>query len=257
VARSDFIYYKERKLKTPYIHTEVVHNLTAPRVIAPIVIDLIHPRSVLDVGCGLGTWLKAFEECGVHDCLGVDGDYIDRSMLTIPVERFQSHDLTKKLSLGRKFDLVMSLEVAEHLPEQAADIFVESLARHGDTHLFSAAIPGQGGQNHVNEQWPVYWEEKFRRHGLYFYDVIRPVVWNSEQVDIWYKQNIFLVKKEKPPHATARMLSLVHPELYELKLRNEKAFYQSLLAGAQGMRVSSAIFFNAIRYKIKRLVGLK
>jgi SAM-dependent methyltransferase len=244
-------------MKALYIHTEFVHNLTAPRVVAPLVMDLVRPRSVLDVGCGLGTWLKAFEECGVTDYLGVDGDYVDQNMLKIPVGRFQSHDLTKRLTLGRKFDLVISLEVAEHLPEQAADIFVESLANHGDTHLFSAAIPGQGGQNHVNEQWPTYWEERFRQHGLYFHDVIRPAIWNNGQVDVWYKQNIFLVRKEKPAFPATRMLSLVHPDLYQLKLQNEEAHYQSLLAGTQGMRVSSVIFFNAIRYKIKRLIGLE
>ena len=145
----------------PYIHTEAIHNLSAPRVIVPIVLEMIKPNSILDVGCGIGTWLKVFEEYGVDDYLGIDGDYVDRSTLKISEKRFLPNDLRKRWSLNRKFDLVVSLEVAEHLPEEVADLFVSTLSAHGDTILFSAAIPGQGGQNHVNEQWPTYWQKKF------------------------------------------------------------------------------------------------
>jgi 2-polyprenyl-3-methyl-5-hydroxy-6-metoxy-1,4-benzoquinol methylase len=65
--------------------------------------------------------------------------------------------LIQPLDLEKEFDLVVSLEVAEHLPASAADQFVNTLVKHGKKILFSAAIPGQGGQDHLNEQWPDYW----------------------------------------------------------------------------------------------------
>lgn len=242
-------------MSTPYKHTELVHNLSAPREVVPLVMRLTGPSSVLDVGCGIGTWLKAFEENGVSDYTGIDGDYVDRSMLKIPSSRFQAYDLTKGFNLGRKFDLVISLEVAEHLDETAADIFIESLVKHGDVHLFSAAIPGQGGQQHVNEQWPEYWQKKFEHHGFYFHDVIRPEIWNNNKIDFWYRQNMFLIIRGK--RASSPMLSVVHPKLLELKINNASDYDQSLAAGKQGVRISFTIFLNSLKFKIRCLLGLK
>lgn len=124
--------------------------------VVPLVKRLLSPNSVLDVGCGPGTWVARWITEGVTDAIGVDGDYVDRSSLRIPAGQFVAADLEDPLHLGRTFDLVQSLEVAEHLDEVHADAFVASLARHGDTVLFSAALPGQGGAHHVNEQWPSY-----------------------------------------------------------------------------------------------------
>lgn len=122
------------------------------KVIVPLVLELIQPRSVIDVGCGVGAWLSVFKECGVRDIMGVDGDYIDKKMLQIPQERFLSFDLREPLRMDRQFDLVVSFEVAEHLPSECAERFVDSLVRLGPAILFSAAIPFQGGAHHMNEQ---------------------------------------------------------------------------------------------------------
>lgn len=219
--------------------------------------QIVNPASVLDVGCGIGTWLKVFQEHGVNDFVGVDGNFVDRRMLKISQERFHAHDLTTPVALGRKFDLVVSLEVAEHIPEQFADSFVEMLVKHGDVHLFSAAIPGQGGQNHVNEQWPEYWQKKFEPFGFYFHDVIRPQIWGNEQVDFWYRQNMFLVKREKPLQTPFHSLSVVHPELLNLKIGNEKEYFQSLIDGKQGIRLGFTIFLNTLKFKFKNLLGFK
>ena len=100
-----------------YIHTEDVHNFSAPAQVVPHIIDLINPRTVLDVGCGIGTWLKIFEQHHVSDLMGIDGDYVNRALMKISLDKFRSIDLKNKWSLDRKFDLVLSLEVAEHLPE--------------------------------------------------------------------------------------------------------------------------------------------
>jgi hypothetical protein len=118
------------------------------------------------------------------------------------------------------------LQRAEHLPATAAEEFVRSLARHGDAILFSAAIPHQGGAGHVNEQWPDYWAELFRRAGFAVYDWLRPRVWGNEQVAWWHAQNSLLFVREgttgewtkRLPRAApvGPLLRLVHPQRYLL-----------------------------------------
>jgi SAM-dependent methyltransferase len=208
----------ERKL---YIHEEAVHNLKAPEEVVPFIFRLLNPKSVLDVGCGLGTWLQAFQALGVNDVLGVDGNYVNRDLLKIPQERFMPLDLTKTWTANRKFDLVISLEVAEHLEEKFADTFIKSLVKHGDVILFSAAIPRQGGQNHLNEQWLSYWLDKFNKLDFVMYDAVRPVFWNNKNVDVWYKQNMVIFCKaghlltSKLEEISGRYVNVVHPELFE------------------------------------------
>ncbi len=113
--------------------------------IVPLIVEIVEPRSVIDVGCGTGTWLSVFKDLGIDDVWGVDGDYVDRSLLQIPPERFMARDLAQPFVLDRVFDLVICLEVAEHLPPESAGTFVNSLVKLGPVILFSAAIPHQGG----------------------------------------------------------------------------------------------------------------
>ena len=131
-------------------------SLESARQIVPIVLHLIRPKKVVDVGCGLGTWLSVFAEAGITDYLGVDGSYVPADMLLIPRDRFLAHDLTQPLQLPDRYDLAVSLEVAEHLPASCAEAFVESLTNLAPVVFFSAAVPFQGGTTHVNEQWPEY-----------------------------------------------------------------------------------------------------
>lgn len=183
-------------MKSLYIHAENIHNTNAAKIVVPLILDIIPVKSVLDVGCGTGTWLRVFGDHSVNDYVGIDGEYVDPTQLYIDKSKFIPHDLTRPIDLQRKFDLVLSLEVAEHLPESAADTFVETLVRHGRVVVFSAAIPGQGGQNHLNEQWPAYWQEKFKSHGYLYYDLIRPKIWHNDGVDVWYRQNMFILFHE-------------------------------------------------------------
>jgi len=168
--------------------------------VVPAVIECIRPSSVIDVGCGLGAWLAVFRKHGIEDknLLGVDGDYVDRTLLQIPRDCFQARDLSKPLALHRTFDLAMSLEVAEHLPPERADDFIAELTSLAPVVLFSAAIPHQGGVSHVNEQWQDYWVRIFASHGYEVHDVIRPILWDNRDVLAYYCQNTFLyVKKER------------------------------------------------------------
>src|SRR5262249_11402135 len=131
-------------------------SVSAEQVV-PIVVDLVQPQSVVDVGCGQGAWLRAFRRRGIADILGLDGPWIDQARLYFPADRFIALDVSEPVRLGRGFDLAVSLELAEHLRAEAAPTLIESLTTFAPVVLFSAAIPGQGGTGHVNEQWPDYW----------------------------------------------------------------------------------------------------
>jgi SAM-dependent methyltransferase len=198
-------------------------------VVVPLVNELVQPTSVLDVGCGVGTWLAEWTSQGVTDVCGLDGEYVDEAMMQIHSTNFKAVDLRSPFSLDRRFDLVQSLEVAEHLGESCADVFVRSLVDHADTILFSAAIPGQGGTNHVNEQWPSYWSEKFSRFGLKPFDVVRPVVWADPRVDWWYRQNILIFSKTSAFEARQPCIDIVHPKCFEANHQYRKPSFRELV----------------------------
>lgn len=209
------------------------------KVIVPLVLKLVKARSVIDVGCGIGTWLAVFKKEGVKETAGVDGPWVKPEQLLIPAADFRSVDLRKPLSLSKKFDLAVSLEVAEHLPRESADTFVESLVRASDIVLFSAAIPFQGGTDHLNEQWQHYWAQKFEKHGYEAVDCIRSRVWTDARVAFFYAQNMLLfVKKSKlkqnkllqREHALTKreQLSIVHPHRYTLIAQERKKMFNAL-----------------------------
>ncbi len=156
-----------------------------------------NPSSIVDFGCGTGTWLAAAKQINRDiEVVGVDGDYVDRNMLMINKKEFLPRDLTRELDLKRKFDLAMSLEVAEHLDEKYADVFVDTLCRHSDIILFSAAHLGQGGDGHINEQPIEYWINKFEKRD-YVWNDIREIFKNNYDIEPWYKDNISLFIKRR------------------------------------------------------------
>lgn len=166
------------------------------RTIAALLLGEIKIGSLLDVGAGHGAWAAEWMEAGVKDVVAVDGHYVNLAQLAIPARCFMSRDLAQPLDLGRRFDLVQSLEVAEHLSEEHAEPFVDSLARHGDVILFSAAVPNQGGEHHVNEQPPEYWRRHFAARGFEVFDWIRPRVAINREVKAWYRFNSFIYANE-------------------------------------------------------------
>lgn len=169
------------------------------QVVVRAVFDYLKPASVLDVGCGRGVWLREWMAVAPH-CFGVDGAYVDTRNLAIPARNFAAHDLSQPLNLGRRFDLVQSLEVAEHIHRDCADTFVDNLCRHSETVLFSAAIPGQGGEGHINEQPLEYWRAKFRARGYAAYDLIRPRI-DKPEVEPWYRYNVILYIEDRVRNA--------------------------------------------------------
>ncbi len=197
----------------------------AARVIVPIVLGLVQARSVVDVGCAEGAWLSVFRENGVDDLVGIDGSYIAPDRRLVSATQWVSRDLAEPIRLDRIFDLVVCLEVAEHLPATRAAAFVEDLTRLAPVVLFSAAIPFQGGVAHINEQWQDYWAEHFSAIGYSAVDAVRPLVWTHPQVKWFYAQNTLLYVRhdvlDRHPALSAaraatllRPLRVVHPQKY-------------------------------------------
>jgi SAM-dependent methyltransferase len=234
-------------------------------VIVPLVVDLLHPRSVVDVGCGDGSWLAAFRRLGMEDVLGIDGDYVERGLLQIPQNHFQAADLSRPLVLSRTFDLAVSLEVAEHLPEKCAAVFVESLTRLAPVILFSAAIPFQGGIHHVNEQWPDKWSEIFRERDYLPVDCIRGRIWQNDAVDWWYAQNVLVfahktflqgdtILRAEFEKTNPNQLRLVHPRNYLEAFVPVQPPNWSVETASQLLRVCLR---NAVLRRLYALVGKK
>jgi SAM-dependent methyltransferase len=231
-------------------------------VIVPLVLHLLPVRSVLDVGCGDGSWLRVFQKLGVKDVLGIDGEYVTVDLLQIPQDRFRAVDLAKPFDVGRAFDLAISLEVAEHLPAESASTFVESLARQAPLVLFSAAIPKQGGNHHLNEQWPDYWVKLFLGHGYLPVDFLRRRIWQNDAVEWWYAQNTLLFARadlvESNPTLKAEFertnpaqLSLVHPKQY---LAAEEVVRAQQPPPPSGVKAASRLLLLCLRNAVtKRL----
>ncbi|MCI0599714.1 MAG: methyltransferase domain-containing protein [Beijerinckiaceae bacterium] len=229
-------------------------SISAAQVVVPIVLSLFPCRSVVDVGCGVGGWLKEFERRGISDYLGVDGDYVPRRMLKIPEDRFLPLDFEKVTDLGRCVDLACSLEVAEHLPASRAKPFIALLVKAAPVVLFSAATPHSGGLGHLNEQLQSYWARLFAEHGYIALDPIRPVIFGDSRVQWWYRQNIIVYcMPEYRPQGCAVVtssyeLDRIDPELLECIAKGPHNGWQA----AQTLVRSCWVLARAVVHQIRR-----
>ena len=192
--------------------------ISSAHVVTDHLLKELEISSVLDVGCGQGAWLSVWKKNGVENVFGLDGHYVDRKKLMVDEANFLAHDLSEDLALNKQFSLVQSLEVAEHISENHAKTFVNNLVKHSDFILFSAAPPGQGGDNHINEQPYEYWRKLFSEHSYDVIDWVRPKLKNNPNVERWYQYNTFLyVKSSKVEHLTLELKKYLLPSSEELK----------------------------------------
>lgn len=225
----------------------------AATAIIPLALRATGARSVVDVGCGVGTWLAACAENGIEDYLGIDGYHVDADLLQIPRQRFRTADLREPLTLDRSYDLALSVEVAEHLPPEAGPSLVRQLTGAAPAVLFSAAIPGQTGPGHINEQWQSYWVGLFASHSYSPVDEIRPAIWSLDEIPFWYRQNVILyLRRDRLPasYAPPRMVDVVHPELLKnyVTWRHQERYVSG--------RAALSILANKIGNRLSRLTSL-
>ena len=187
----------------------------------PEILRRIKPQSIVDLGCGEGVWLSVVNNINPSiEILGIDGEYVKKEELKISEQFFSAADISKPVKYDKKFDLAISLEVGEHINKVDADQFIDNLVGLADVILFSAAIPGQGGEYHVNEQWQNYWIEKFEAKG-YSPDLsVRNFFWNNGKISPWRRQNIILFSRQQLclfPEVS-NIYSVVHPDMFQIKV---------------------------------------
>jgi hypothetical protein len=236
-------------------------SLRSARAIVPIILRYFSVRSVVDIGCGIGTWLKVFEENGVSEILGIDGPHIDQNLLIIQKEKFVAADFRSQLNIPGHYDLAMCLEVAEHLPEELSTALVMRLTAAAPIVLFSAAVPGQPGIEHINSQWQDYWRTIFRDRSYVALDLVRPTIWGRQDVDYWYQQNTIIychdaiaaTRLDLPRASKKSSLNMIHPDLYEQITREYEEKIRALSNPSFGnvMRSIPTIVIKTLRRHMK------
>lgn len=181
-----------------YVHDEAFYRYIqqgatrSARIVVPLIVRSLNVQSIVDVGCGAGAWLSEYHNNGVLQYLGIDGDHLEPNLLQIPSAHFMPLDISLPFDLGRRFDLAQCLEVGEHIESSASQTLIANLVKHSDFVLFSAAVPGQGGENHVNEQPYEFWREIFAQYNYSPYDFVRPLLRSERKVEVWYRHNTML-----------------------------------------------------------------
>lgn len=241
-------------LKHGYAYDLDLHKNESAAPIASLLFEIINPHSVIDFGCGKGQFLKAFKNLGTTEVLGYDGPWArEHNACNLTDGEFISVDFERPDSIPNKqADLAISFEVAEHLMPEKAHSFIAKLTQSADVIAFSAALPFQGGQNHVNEQPLEYWINLFIDQGFLPYDVIRPVIWNNESIEVWYRQNICLFIRQGNPlgqkvedwfanqNTAAQPRTMVHPSFYALRMREYQSRLDQLYEG--GIKPTSYLY---------------
>lgn len=229
--------------------------------VVPEIWKIVQPKSVIDLGCGTGEWLALLKQQGAKEILGVDGPWNNKDLLSISPSEFMVHQLKDPLTIKKKFDLALCLEVVGHLPKSSVESIVKTLAELSDVVLLSAPIPEQKGvgPGPFFLQWAPYYVGLFRDAGFVAIDAIRPLIWNDPQVEWWFSQNmVFYVKEsrlsEYPAlkkiweHQLSPPLPIVHPShfLHRCNVQPESFSFMELL------RALPKVFLRTVGRKGKR-----
>ena len=225
-------------------------------VMMPIILNVLNPHSIVDFGCGIGAFLVEAVIRGI-EVLGIDGDYINRDDLLFPDKYFYPFDLSEEMNINKKYDLAMSLEVAEHISEEYADVFVSNIVQSADIIIFSAAIPRQNGTGHINLKPTSYWCNKFEKYGYSPSNCLREIFWNSN-IQSLRRQNIILLAKTNLikdieqqflKYRDGMLIDIVHPcffdekiaeleKKYEKEIEKQKEKYNFVISAIDGKKLA-------------------
>ena len=208
--------------KIKYVHSLKDHNLSVPREIVPVIIEYFKIKSLIDVGGGIWAFTRVFQDFWVN-AVCVDWPRVDKSKLFIDEKFFIERNFEQYNEFWEKYDLALSLEVAEHLSSNAAESFVKTLCNCSDYVIFSAAFPYQWWQNHINEQPPQYREKIFNQEWFEICDCFRHLIRDNKKIPWRYRNNIFLYHKkwvEIPSGLEDKWpIYIIHPDAYnEIKV---------------------------------------
>ena len=160
-------------------------------------------RSVADFGCGIGSYLRGAMLAGLdpHCLWGCDGnvDFSARFMHPLVFSCVEKHDLTMPLKITKR-DVALCVEVVEHLPESAGETLCTTVANAtGRVLIWSAAVPGQGGEGHINEQPSEHWERKFWGRGLRVSEhesIALREAWKDLGAEWWIYRNVRVFRRK-------------------------------------------------------------
>ena len=242
-----------------YDSSKNLHTIEGPHAALKWIFPGAKPKSILDVGCGIGTWLRASLDLGIAEAIGVDGSAIKEGHFLVPRTYLKQRDLTQLLDMGRRFDAVLCLEVAEHLEKHFGPTLLDSLVRHADVIVFSAACPGQPGQHHVNCQWPSYWQKLFNERGYVCSDDVRWRMWTDDSIEPWYRQNMMIASRD--PYSAGKeetIASVIHPSMMSFfnGFQAEKTRIETIRAansGDFGLKWCRETLQNAFCSRTRRL----
>jgi hypothetical protein len=185
--------------------------------LATWIFNYCSPKSAIDWGAGTGELLMALQISHNVRVRALEGHWIKELPTSLPKIYYEFRDLRFPFKLEEKFDVAICLEVAEHLEDEYAQTLIDGICNSSDLIFFSAAIPYQGGTSHVNEQWPIYWAEKFHQAGFVLAHDPREELWDNPEVAAYYKQNLLIFERSEGNLKLVVPRPLIHPSLWERK----------------------------------------
>lgn len=196
------------------------------QTLASVIVELYHPKKLVEFGCGPGHLSRELAKLGV-EVTAVDG-YSQPNFDGLAVE-FYTLDLNNAAAIsnyfvGKQFDLAISLEVAEHLQPESSSNLVEWLTKVAPIVIFSAAVLGQGGHGHINLQSREYWHSKFTQCDFVIADRVREKLRLFTSVAPWYRHNV--IDYVYAQHTQAPALGDVIPRLIASESAASTAYYQ-------------------------------
>jgi len=128
------------------------------------------PESVVDFGCGIGSYLQAAMGAGVKKIKGYEiGGEHSRKYVNKDIQKFIEFntDITRMINSGEKYDISICIEVAEHIEPSGSAQLVNNIAAHTNKFcVWTAAPKGQDGCGHINGNTKNYWLDLFKENGM-------------------------------------------------------------------------------------------